>query len=108
VEYNSPDPVYLIGYPHGWAPAEVDKPSAAFWRTSSLASELDEISNAQSNTFFIDPSPLEGMSGSPVVGMKNDRVKLLGIYSDRPTTGFGANAGVVWKASLVKELIGVS
>jgi hypothetical protein len=45
------------------------------------------------------------MTGSPVVGMKNDRIKLLGVYSDRSTEGFGANAGFVWEAFVVKELI---
>ena len=56
-------------------------------------------------SFFIDPCALEGMTGSPVVGMKNDRLKLLGVYSDSSTAGFGANAGLVWDAFLVKELI---
>ena len=48
------------------------------------------------------------MTGSPVVGMKNDRLKLLGVYSDRSTEEFGANAGLVYGAWLVKELIGAS
>jgi hypothetical protein len=46
------------------------------------------------------------MTGSPVVGLKNDRMKLIGVYSDSSTAEFGANAGLVWDASLVKELIG--
>jgi hypothetical protein len=45
------------------------------------------------------------MTGSPVVGMKNDRMKLLGVYSDSSTAEFGANAGLVWGAWLVKELV---
>jgi hypothetical protein len=45
------------------------------------------------------------MTGSPVVGLKNDRIKLLGIYSDHPTAEFGANAGFVWGAWLLKDLI---
>jgi hypothetical protein len=48
------------------------------------------------------------MTGSPVVGMKNDRIKLLGVYSDSSTADFGANAGLVWDASLVKQLISAS
>ena len=35
------------------------------------------------------------MTGPPVVGMKNDRIKLLGVYSDRSREEFGANAGLV-------------
>jgi hypothetical protein len=105
VAYGPPDTVYIIGYPHGWAPAGGDKSSAAFWRTSSIASELNTPGMIQSNGFFIDPPAPEGMSGSPVVGTKNDRLKLLGVYSDASTAEFGANAGLVWDACLVKELI---
>jgi hypothetical protein len=39
--------------------------------------------------------------------MKNDRIKLLGVYTDRSTAEFGANAGLVYGAWLVKELIRV-
>jgi len=106
VEYGPPDPVYIIGYPFGWAPAGTDKSSTAFWRTSSIASEIHEPGGTQANAFFIDPRAPEGMTGSPVVGMKNERIKLLGVYSDQSTAEFGANAGLVWDAWLVKELIG--
>ena len=108
VEYGPPDTVYIIGYPLDWAPAGAEKSSAAFWRKSSIASEINEIGRKQTDTFFIDPHALEGMTGSPVVGMKNDRMKLLGVYSDHSTSGFGANAGLVWDASLVKGLINAS
>ena len=108
VEYGPPDPVYIVGYPLGWAPAGTDKSSVAYWRTSSIASEMDEISSAQVHTFFIDPCALDGMSGSPVIGMKNGHTKLLGVYSDSSTAEFVANAGLVWSACLVKELLGVS
>jgi trypsin-like peptidase len=108
VEYGPPDTVHIIGYPLGWAPTGTDKASAAFWRTSSIASEINEIGRIQAGTFFVDSSAPEGMTGSPVVGMKNDRMKLLGVYSDSSTAEFGANAGLVWDARLVKELIGTS
>lgn len=108
VEYGPPDTVYIIGYPLGWAPTGTDKASSAFWRTSSIASEINEIGRIQAGTFFIDPGAQEGMTGSPVVGMKNDRLKLLGVYSDSSTAEFGANAGLVWDARLVRELIGTS
>jgi hypothetical protein len=108
MEYGPPDAVYIIGYPLSWAPTGIDKSSTAFWRTSSIASELDEPGRTHANAFFIDPSAPEGMTGSPVVGMKNGRTKLLGIYSDSSTVEFGANAGLVWDALLVKELFGAS
>ena len=107
VEYAPPDRVHVIGYPLGWAPEGTERSSSAFWRTSSIASEIHEPGTKMENTFFIDPCAPQGMTGSPVVGMKNDRIKLLGIYSDRSTEEFGANAGLVWEAFLVKELIGV-
>ena len=108
VEYCPPDTVYTIGYPLDWAPQGTEKPGPAYWRTSSIASEIDKVSSSQEDLFFIDPRALEGMSGSPVVGMKNDRIKLLGVYSNSSNVGFSANAGLVWSASFIKRLIGTS
>jgi len=108
VDYGPPDPVHVIGYPLGWAPAGPGKSSSAFWRTSWIASEIHEPGMTHGNIFFIDPCALEGMSGSPVIGMKNDQLKLLGVYSDRSFPEVGANAGLVWEAWLIKELIGIS
>jgi hypothetical protein len=108
VEYGPSDPVQIIGYPLGWAPEGPDRSSSAFWRTGFIASEIYEAGMTRSDTFFVDPCAPEGMTGSPVVGLKNDRLKLLGVYSDRSTAEFGANAGVVWGAWLAKELISAS
>ena len=105
VEYGPPDAVHVIGYPLGWAPEGRDRSSSAFWRTSFIASEIYEPGTNRSDTFFIDSCAPEGMTGSPVVGMKNDQMKLLGVYSDRPTAEFGANAGFVWGGWLLKELL---
>jgi hypothetical protein len=106
VDYGPPDTVHVIGYPLGWSPAGVDRSSSAFWRTSSIASEVQECGLGRPGTFLIDPAAPAGMTGSPVIGMKNDRLKLLGVYSDLSTADFGANAGLVWEARLLKELIG--
>lgn len=108
VEYGPPDPVHVIGYPHDWAPDGKDRTSSAFWRTSFIASEIYEAGMSRADTFFIDPCAPAGMTGSPVVGMKNDQLKLLGVYSDRSTAEFRANAGVVYGAWLLNELIGAS
>ncbi len=105
VKYGPADIVHIIGYPLGWAPAGTDKPSAAFWRMSSIASELNEPGMIRASGFFIDPCAPDGMRGSPVVGMKDNRIKLLGVYSDHSTEKFGANAGLVWDASSIKELL---
>ena len=107
VEYGPPDRVYVVGFPHDWTPNGRDKSSSAFWRTASIASEIYETGMSRwQYTFFIDPCPPEGMTGSPVLGFKNDRLKLLGVYSDSATAEFGANAAIVWDAWLVKELAG--
>lgn len=108
VEYGPPDTVHVIGYPLGWAPEGTDRSSSAFWRTSFIASEIYEPGTNRSDTFFIDPCALQGMTGSPVVGMKNDQMKLLGVYSDRSTAEFGANAGFVWGAWLLKDWLRAS
>lgn len=108
VDYGPSDPVHVIGYPLGWAPAGPDKSSSAYWRTSWIASEVHEPGMIQGNIFFIDPCALEGMSGSPVIGMKDDQLKLLGVYSDRSVAEIGAHGGLVWEAWLIKELINVA
>ena len=108
VDYGPSDTVNVIGHPFGWAPAGSKKPAPAFWRRSSVASEIKGVGIIPKDAFFIDPCPPEGMTGSPVIGMKDDCPKLLGVYSDSSTAGFGANAGLVWSASVVKELIGIS
>jgi hypothetical protein len=108
VEYGPPDVVHIIGYPLGWEPDGTERTSSAFWRTGFIASEIYEPGMRRDDTFFVDPCAPEGMTGSPVVGMKNDRIKLLGVYSDRSTAEFGANAGLVCGAWLVKELVSLS
>jgi hypothetical protein len=108
VEYGPPDAVHIIGYPQGWTPEGTSKSSSAFWRTSFIASEIYEHGMTRENILFVDPGAPDGMTGSPVVGIKNDRLKLLGVYSDRSIEEFNAPAGLVYGAWLVKELIGVS
>lgn len=108
IEYGPPDTVHIIGYPLGWAPEGPNRYSSAFWRTSFIASEIYEPGSTRSDVFFVDPCAPEGMTGSPVIGMKHDRLKLLGVYSDRSTVEFGANAGFVWGAWLLKEILHTS
>lgn len=105
VEYGPPEAVHIIGHPLNWAPEGKDRSSSAFWRTSFIASEIYEPGTTRWDAFFVDPCAPDGMTGSPVVGMKNNRLKLLGIYSDQSTAEFGANAGFVCGARLLKDLI---
>lgn len=110
IEYGPSDLINVVGHPYGWSPNGTDKSTSAFWRRSSIASEIKEtgIGITTEYPFFIDPCPLDGMTGSPVLGLKNDCIRLLGIYSDISTAGFGANAGLVWNASVLKDLISLS
>ena len=105
VDYGPADTVHIIGYPFHWQPDGRERSSSAFWRTSFIASEIYEPGMNRADIFFIDPCAPEGMTGSPVVGMKNDRMKLLGVYSDRSTADFGAGAGLVYGGWLIKELL---
>lgn len=57
------------------------------------------------------PIPMIGTNveyGPPVIGMKNDQAKLLGVYSDGSKVDFGINAGLAWRAEAIRELLGVS
>ena len=73
VDYGPPDAVHVIGYPLGWAPEGPDRSSSAFWRTGFIASEIFEAGTSRPDGFFIDPCAPEGMTGSPVVGLKKTR-----------------------------------
>jgi hypothetical protein len=108
VDYGPPDPIHIIGYPLGWEPDGAERTSSAFWRTSFIASEIYEPGMLRADTFFVDPCAPDGMTGSPVLGLKKDRLKLLGVYSDHPTADFGANAGLVCGARSIKQLIQAS
>jgi hypothetical protein len=107
VEYGPSDAINIIGYPLGWILEGINSYSSAFWQTSFIASEIFEHGLIGANIFFVDPRAPEGMAGSPVVGTKRDRLKLLGVYSDRSIEEFGTNAGLVYDARLVKKLISV-
>jgi len=108
VEYHPPDAVHIVGLPLGWKPEGDERSSSAFWHTSFLASEMYEPGMHRANIFFIDRFAPEGMTGSPVVGLKDDLLKFLGVYSDHRMSEFGANAGLVYEPRLVKELLEIS
>jgi hypothetical protein len=108
VDYSPSDAIHIIGYPLGWLPEGIKNYNSAFWHTSFIASEIFEHGINGATIFFVAPGAPEGMTGSPVVGAKGDRLKLLGVYSDRFIEEFGANAGLVYDAQLVKKLVGAS
>jgi len=106
VDYGPSDAVNIIGYPLGWMPEGIEGYNSAFWQTCFIASEKFDHGIRGANIFFVDRRAPEGMTGSPVVGAKGDRLKLLGVYSDRFIEEFGAHAGLVYDARLIKKLVG--
>jgi hypothetical protein len=111
--------VFIVGFPRGITGAG----KFPIWKRGSIASEPDvDIDNVPK--LLIDSATREGMSGSPViaqyVGVYKEKPenpdpfdwigeerKFLGVYSGRlPGQDiFEAQLGIVWKASLIDEII---
>lgn len=113
------DDVFVLGFPlglHGGGPFPI-------WKRASIASE-PEIDLDGLPKLLIDTATRKGMSGSPVIavrrGLTNPRgtsgfsdatiigmaETFLGIYSGRVDDDpLGAQIGIVWKASVVEEII---
>jgi hypothetical protein len=111
--------VFIIGFPRGITGAG----KFPIWKRGSIASEPD-VDIDKVPKILIDSMTREGMSGSPVVAQyvgvykeyptnpePFDWVgtgrKFLGIYSGRMSGQdvFEAQLGIVWKASLIEEII---
>jgi hypothetical protein len=110
--------VFIIGYPLGITGAG----RLPIWKRGTIASEpaldLDGLPK-----LLIDTATRQGMSGSPVIANYNglfletsgvmtdtdywgEHRKFLGVYSGRVGEGhFEAQLGVVWKASVVEDII---
>ena len=111
--------VFIVGFPRGITGAG----KFPIWKRGSIASEPD-VDIDRVPKLLIDSMTREGMSGSPViaqyVGIYTENPenpqpfdwigtgrKFLGIYSGRlPGQDiFEAQLGIVWKASLINEII---
>lgn len=117
-EVSAGDDAFVIGYPLG-----ISGGSLPIWKRASIASEPD-IDIGDVPKFLIDTATREGMSGSPVIatrhGITNPRgvtglvdetvfgtaETFVGVYSGRVDDDLlGAQIGIVWKASVVQEII---
>lgn len=120
--------VFILGYPHGYCSYPTVAP---VWKRGSLATEF-AINIGGDPKMYIDSATANGMSGAPVIakligmwlpeGKKNDfnnyafgsGRRFLGIYTGRYTDGitsdkesdiFNAQLGIVWKESVIEEII---
>ena len=102
--------VSIIGYPLGLSAGG----KFPIWKKGHIASEMD-LNFDNKPIFLIDATTRSGMSGSPVVLRASGMVqmetnitagtytKFLGIYSGR--LGNDAEIGMVWKPSVIEEII---
>jgi len=114
--------IFLPGYPLGLSSAGL----MPIWKRGSIASSL-EFGEGVTTRFLVDTATREGMSGSPCLALSNWRYyrldrqtgkmavmerpfswRLLGVYSGRinPSDSFEAQLGVVWRETLIPEVIG--
>lgn len=111
------DDAYVIGFPMGLDGGE----GYPLWKRASVASEPDLDLDGLPKV-LIDTTTREGMSGSPVVGIRRGLIPkagaasgeqligqaavILGVYSGRLADDpLGAQLGVVWKIATVDEII---
>lgn len=106
--------VFILGYPLGIGVADTP-----IWKRGTIASEpnfdIDELPK-----MLVDTTSSKGMSGSPVIIRQTSgrignsfvhdtkpSTRLIGIYSGRvsPSGDLDAQLGVVWKASVLEEIV---
>ena len=107
--------VFILGYPMG-----IDTLRFPVWKRGSVASEPDiDVDNLP--MFYVDTATARGMSGSPVIrrdtsGEMEDGTfalgagmmsRFVGVYSGRitPKDKHEAHLGIVWKSSVIPEII---
>jgi hypothetical protein len=110
------DDAYVVGFPKGMSTR-----GFPIWKRASIATEpsidIDELPK-----LLVDTATREGMSGSPVIGMRRGIVmpngkidgetiigeaqKLIGVYSGRiGEDELGVQLGIVWKIEVIDEIL---
>ncbi len=106
--------LFVLGFPLGL------KPTGHFpiWKRASVATEM-EIPLNEKPAFLIDTATREGMSGSPVVYVRNGGaavlggfmphryVEFVGVYSGRHVgrNEIEAQLGIVWKPEIIRDIL---
>lgn len=108
--------VFVLGYPEGISGGG----GFPIWKRASIASE-PQINLNNLPMMFVDTATRDGMSGGPVIAMAlggytteqmstvegRDASRFVGVYSGRVgDDAMGAQLGIVWKASVIDEIIG--
>ncbi|WP_428897616.1 Trypsin-like peptidase domain-containing protein [Parelusimicrobium proximum] len=114
------DDVFIIGFPNGKTSTLAKLP---IWKRGTIASEPDmSYFGDDRQAFLIDTTTRSGMSGSPVVAIQGNAVKMkngtiimggvinidfLGIYSGRIDGDQKEDSyiGLVWRKELIDEII---
>lgn len=107
--------LFVLGFPLGL------KPTGHFpiWKRASVATEMDIPLNDKP-AFLVDAATRQGMSGSPVVYVRNRDmhvlggavptryVEFVGVYSGRHVGGneIEAQLGIVWKPEIIRDIVG--
>lgn len=113
------DNVYILGFPYNFNGGG----NFPIWKMASIATEPDIDFNSKPQ-MLVDTASREGMSGAPVIFrrqgvhgliggqmMDNSIIgeiqNFVGVYSGRYTsdTQFDAQLGIVWKKSVIDEII---
>ncbi len=113
--------VAILGYPRGIS-VGIFEAHFPIWKRGAIASEpyhpIDDLPK-----FYIDSATREGMSGSPVFACASGPIRyegspyvaqsqgvvrrFLGVYSGRTgNDALGAQLGIVWKESVLAEILG--
>jgi hypothetical protein len=106
--------LFVLGFPMGL------KPTGHFpiWKRASVATEMEILLNGRP-AFLIDTATREGMSGSPVVYVRNSditgyggsrphrHVEFVGVYSGRHVgrNEIQAQLGIVWKPEIIRDIL---
>ena len=107
--------LFVLGFPLGL------KPTGHFpiWKRASVGTEMDIPLNDKP-AFLIDTATREGMSGSPVVYVRNSgvvtigrgfhptrHVEFVGVYSGRHVgrNEIEAQLGIVWKPEIIRDIL---
>jgi hypothetical protein len=110
------DDAFVLGYPYG-----MECQGLPIWKRASIATEPDMDLDGLPK-LLLDTATRKGMSGSPVIGVRRgvvhpsgemgddsvfgESMNFLGVYSGRiGEDPLGVQLGVVWKASVIEEII---
>ena len=91
-------PISIVGYPLRRSGVK----NYPIWKSAHIASDIH--AHPDQKHFLVDSVTREGMSGSPVI-VRQQLGQLLGIYSGRLENDPEFGIGIVWRSSLIHDLV---